>query len=133
MISIQRDRQNLFIFACLSHQDSPRVSYISAEDFRANNQNWDTSWPTESEIDLWIPEQSLLDLDETFVQLFFDFCGIDDSLCLLSQVESRFDTWLYILTESRLYKVRDFFAKHSMAITNREKVGSSILSKMRQH
>ena len=70
---------------------------------------------------------------ETFVQLLFHLSGVDDALSDFGLVERRFDSLLNILSESCLHKVRNFFAKDTMTVSNCEKVSPSVLTKVRQH
>ena len=104
VVSVQRNSQSLLIMSSLSDQYGSRIAYVCAEDLRANNEHRDACRATESQIDLRLFEEGLLDLHKALIQLFFDFCRVDDPLCDLSLIEGRLNSLLNILPESSLHK-----------------------------
>ena len=69
---------------------------------------------------------------ETLVQLFLHLCGVDYSLSNLGLVKRILDALLHVLAETGLHEFRNFFAEDSMAVTDREEVGSAVLTQVRQ-
>lgn len=104
VVSVQRNSQSLLIMSSLSDQYGSRIAYVCAEDLRANNEHRDACRATESQIDLRFFEEGLLDLHKALIQLFFDFCRVDDPLRDLSLIEGRLNSLLNILPESSLHK-----------------------------
>ena len=104
VVSVQRNSQSLLIMSSLSDQYGSRIAYVCAEALRANNEHRDAGRATESQIDLRFFEEGLLDLHKALIQLFFDFCRVDDPLRDLSLIEGRLNSLLNILPESSLHK-----------------------------
>ena len=122
----------MFILSNLTHKYGSRISHICAEDFCTNDKYRDTCGTTESEVDFRITVECILHHDETFVQLLFHLCGIHDTLSYLSLVKSCLYALFNILAETRFDKLRNFFAKNAMAITDWKEVRPSVLTKMWQ-
>ena len=132
MVSIKRNCNKGVILAYSAHKYSSRVSNICTENFGSNNENWDTCWAWESQINFWVSVKCFLNLYETSVELFFYFCGIYNSLSYLSLIKSILYTFLYIETQLSFHKLRYLLSKDSVTIAYWKEMSSSILSQMWQ-
>ena len=130
VVSVQRYRQSLLALADLAHENGARIANICAEDFGADDEDGDACRSTESQVNLRVSKESLLNQDEALVELFLDLRRVDDTLSNLRLVKGRLDSLLDILSKSGLDEFRHLLSEDTMTITDREEVGSSVFAEM---
>ena len=130
MISIQWNGHKSPIFTNCSNKSRPWISNIRTENFGADDKDRDACRSRKSEVDLWITEESILHCDETFIQLFFYFCWVNDPLGNLCLIESVLDALFDVISELCFDEIRYFFSKDAMTIGDSKEMSSSIFTKM---